>query len=503
MDIQYYLTVLWRRLWIIILVTSIVFGITVVGQRRITPLYTSTATIRLALSLSLTQNSQIYNYNTQLMNTFVALSTSRTVLTELADRLQVKPLPTIEVTVVPNTELVRITTTDPDPKIAQLTSNTLAELLIEKNSQLFAGSGVLPSAILLEQVENARVDLEKARGQYATLAAITPTATGQPSYIEEQLSTNNALVQEKQRTYEILLREYEQAQLREALTQDIVILAEEAPLPKEPSQPRTSLNYMIALLTGLFGGVLLAFIFENTDSRLYAARDICAMVPHIPVIAALPRASRKQLQLPKNSTTSEYLEAVRMLAAHIQLAGQKSKQRVLVLTGAGSRQGTSLTIANLGSALAEQGRNVLIVDGNGRNPSMHRIFQLSNEVGLVDIVSGKVDVKDVIQKTEQENLSLIALGSESAEPFSIRDSSTEPLIKLLRQKFDFVLLDAPALSFADISSLAQFADEIIMVARRSHIKRDSLKSAGEFISKFTDKQLGLIINESEVRSFSS
>ena len=192
-----------------------------------------------------------------------------------------------------------------------------------------------------------------------------------------------------------------------------------------------------------------------------------------------------------------------MLAAHIQLAGQKSKQRVLVLTGAGSRQGTSLTVANLGSALAEQGRNVLIVDGNGRNPSMHRIFQLSNEVGLVDIVSGKVDMKDVIQKTEQENLSLIALGSESAEPFSIRDSSTEPLIKLLRQKFDFVLLDAPALSFADISSLAEFADEIIMVARRSHIKRDSLKSAGEFISKFTDKQLGLIINESEVRSFSS
>jgi Mrp family chromosome partitioning ATPase len=51
--------------------------------------------------------------------------------------------------------------------------------------------------------------------------------------------------------------------------------------------------------------------------------------------------------------------------------------------------------------------------------------------------------------------------------------------------------------------LAQFADEIIMVARRSHIKRDALKAAGDFISKFTDKQLGLIINESEARSFSS
>ena len=192
-----------------------------------------------------------------------------------------------------------------------------------------------------------------------------------------------------------------------------------------------------------------------------------------------------------------------MLAAHIQLAGQKSRQSVLMLTGAGSRQGTSLTVANLGSALAEQGRNVLIVDVNGRNPSLHSILQLSNEIGLIDIVSGKVDMKDVIQKTEQENLSLIALGSESAAPFSIKDSSAGPLIKLLRQKFDFVLLDAPALSFADISSITQFADEIIMVARRSHIKRDSLKSAGEFISKFTDKQLGLIINEAETRSFSS
>lgn len=501
MDLQHYFSVLWRRLWVIVLVTAIIFAITVVGQRQITPLYTSTATIRLALSLSLTQNSQIYNYNTQLMNTFVALSTSRRVLMELADQLQVRPLPPIEVTVVPNTELVRITTIDSDPKIAQLTSNTLAELLIEKNNELFVGSGVLPSEILLEQVENARIELEIARGQYATVAAITPTATGQPLSIEEQLRTSNALVQEKQRTYEALLREYEEAQLWEALTDDIVILVEEAPLPISPSQPRISLNYTIALLTGLLGGIILAFIFENTDTRLYKAHMMRSLVPDIRVIAALPHANRKQ-RLILARQTSAFVEAVRLLAAHIHLGSQRTKQGVFVLAGAESRQGTSLVIAHLGSVLAEQGRNVVIIDANGRSPSLHSLFGLSNQKGMADVVSGKTEIKDVIQKTDQTNLSLITLGLRTG-PFFIRDTSAGSMVKFLRQKFDYVLVDVPPFTFADMTSIAPFADGIFMVTRCAHIKRDSLKSAGEFISQYADKQLGLIINESDTRSFSS
>jgi capsular exopolysaccharide synthesis family protein len=501
MDLQHYFTVFWRRKWVILLVTATVLLVTAAGQSRITPLYTSTATIRLALSLSLTQNSQIYNYNTQLMNTFVALSTSRAILMELTDRLQVRPLPTIEVTVVPNTELVRISTTDPDPEIAQLTSNTLAQLLIEKSGQLFAGSDLLPSAFLLEQLKAARIELNKAQGQYATVAAITPTATGQPSTVTLQLITTNALVQEKQRTYENLLREYEEAQLQEALTQDIVILVEEAPLPRNPSQPSASLNSIIALLAGLFAGVLLAFVFENTDSRLFTARDIQSLVPHIPVLANLPHAARKNLIVSRNKT-SAYAEAVRMLAARIQLGERRHKQNVLALAGADSRQGASRVVANLGIALAEQGRKVVIVDSNGRNPSMHKIFELANEKGFFDILSGDVDMVDAIQDTAQEKLSVIVFGSGSLGPVHMREPSGGALIKFLRQKFDYILFDAPALNVADIIGMAPYADELMMVARCSHIKHDSLRSAGEFISRFTDKRLELIINEADTRSSS-
>ncbi|MCE7859470.1 MAG: hypothetical protein DYG86_06750, partial [Chloroflexi bacterium CFX2] len=447
MDLQLYFNVLLRRKWIILLVTTIVLIVTVVGQRQITPLYTSTARIRIALSLSLTQNSQIYNYNTQLMNTFVALATSRTILMELADRIHVRPLPTIRVTPVPNTELINIATTDPDPKVAQLTSNTLAQLLIEKNNELFAGSPLLPSEILLDQVEIARIELDMARSQYATLAAITPTAIGQASTISGQMTTTNFLVQEKQRTYEVLLREYEEARLREALTQSMVVLVEEAPLPRIPSQPRTSLNYTIALLAGLLGGVMLAFIFENTDRRLYKVEYIKALIPQIPVIGTLPHANRKQLSF-STPQTSAYAEAIRLLAAHMHLGSQGTKQGVVVLAGAESGQGTSLVVAHLGFALAEQGRNVVIVDGNGRNPSMHNFFGLSNDKGVMDIVTGKAEMKEAIQKTEKKNLSFIAFGPRPDEPFFIQDTSAGLMIKFLRQKFDYVLMEVPPLNFA-------------------------------------------------------
>lgn len=504
MDLQHYFSVIWRRKWIIFLVLATALVITWIGQRNTEPVYRATATIRVAISMGMTQNSQLYTYNSQLLNTFVTLSTSRPVMKELAERLHVQRLPALQVAVVPNTELIRITSSSSDPALAASTSNALAQILIEQNVELLAGGGVTSSEILSKQVETARLELNKVRAQYQLLLLQTPIPPGSPPTAPtrspaapDEMTVTNLLLQEKQRTYEALLREYEEAQYREALSASMITVVEEAITPRIPSEPRVALNITLGLLSGLFAGLILAFILENTDQHLHSVREIEETVQRR-AFAKLPRATRKQLHIHKNASTV-YAESVRLLAARAHFGDQNYKQHVLVLTGADFHQGASTIISNFGFALNEQSKSVVVVDLNNRNPSLHTMFDLPMGEGVTEVVAGEVEVMDALQKIGNGNLSLLSFGAKSSVPLQTFDANgMAKIFKTLRQKFDLVLVDAPPLAVADIVSIAPHADEIIMIARCNHIKGHTLRSAGEFLSGFKDKKISLIINEAKI-----
>lgn len=503
MDLQYYFSVVWRRKWVILFVLVPTLAIATVGQLNATPSYRASSTIRVALSLSMTQNSQLYTYNSQLLNTFVSLSTSRPVRAELMERLDARQLPEIEVAAIPNTELIRIITTSPDPELAALTSNTLAQVLIDQNMELFAGGSLPSSDILREQTETARQELEKVQSQYQELVLRTPVPPGStpvpsalPPAAPDELTAINLLLQEKQRTYEAVLRRYEEAQYREALAGSMITIVEEALVPRAPSEPRVTVNLSIAAVAGLFAGLMVAFILENTDKRLHSIRAI-EETAHIETLGILPRVSRRRLSIKENGSTP-YAEAVRMLAARAQLWGQPSKQNVLILTGADFQQGTTTLTANLGIALNEQGRSVVIVDFNGRNPRLHTMFNLPMGQGLTDVVTGGLDMKEALQKTGDGEFFLLSFGSSNAGSYqTLNASGVTAAFKTLRQKFDFILVDAPSLAVADIMSIAPHADKIVLVARCHRVKGSAVRAASGFLSELKDNEAGLVVNEAK------
>ncbi|MCB0118887.1 MAG: hypothetical protein KDD72_07650, partial [Anaerolineales bacterium] len=266
MDLRHYLSIIWRRKWIIAAVTAGVILMAAIGNLKATPIYKASATLRVAASMGMTQSLQFYTYNTQLMNTYVELSASRPVRMELKERLQAQ-VPEIEAEVIPNTELIRITASSPDPELAALAVNTLAQILVEESDKLYTGGSISTSEIILDQVQQAADDLEVTRRDYERLIRQTPSAY-------EQITVTGQILQEKQRTYETLLRQYEQAQYREVMESSMVTVVEEALIPKVPSEPRTALNYILAALIGLFAGGMLAFLFENMDDRLHSTQEI-------------------------------------------------------------------------------------------------------------------------------------------------------------------------------------------------------------------------------------
>ncbi|KAA0264149.1 MAG: hypothetical protein EDM79_17820 [Chloroflexi bacterium] len=480
MEWKSYLSVLWRRKWGIAATIAAALIMAAVGNRSTIPVYESNAVLRVAIYAAASQAPTLYTYNDELKNTFVKIATGNLVMEELANRLQSPRLPSIKVEVITGTELILITASDSDPELAALAANTLADILVEQGRSLYSGSAVNAKDVLKVQVEEAQADLEEMRRDYERLLLQTPP----PS--DEILIASQLLV-EKQRTYETLLRQYEQAVYREGLEAGMITLVQRAEPSQSPIGQTGSIAYYIAVGAGLVAGILLAFAIERLDTRMYATKEIESAV-NAASLAKFPKTNSAHLFISKNGT-SPLADSVRHLAAKLQMMSSNQYHKALLLVGAETGQGTTTTAANLADALAELGRNVLLVDCNLRDPKLHQIYNLPNDKGLTDALTGDMDAMKVIQKRGEGQPSLLPSGPAPASSSLIFASArVGPL---------FNIVDVPALPAADIINLAPSADEIILIVRRSHVRRDSIRSAEEFLSRFKDKFIGLVVNEAE------
>ena len=161
-----YLQVLWRCKWMIaacaIIASMVALGISL----QLTPLYSGTATLRVA-SAPIGAADYISTYSiTRLSNTYVEIATSDISLDEVAERLGLQKRPKVEVEVVPETELIAISASDPDPARARDIANTLANMMVEQSVQLYGGSAPTARKILEKQLKQAKADLDAAVSSY-------------------------------------------------------------------------------------------------------------------------------------------------------------------------------------------------------------------------------------------------------------------------------------------------------------------------------------------------
>lgn len=495
MEWKSYLSVLWRRKWGIAVTITAALIMAGVGNRSTIPVYESNAVLRVAIYAAASQAPTLYTYNDELKNTFVKIATSNLVMEELANRLQSPRIPSITVEVITGTELILITTSDRNAELAALAANTLAEILVEQGRTLYSGSTVNAKDVLKIQVEDAQANLEEMRQDYERLLLQTPP----PS---DEILVASQLLVEKQRTYETLLRQYEQAVYREGLEAGMITLVQHAEPSQSPIGQTGSIAYYIAIGAGLVAGIFLAFAIERLDTRVYATKEIESLVNATP-LAKFPKSTSAHLLIAQNGT-SPLADSVRHLAAKLQMMSNNQYHKVFLLVGPETGQGTTITAANLADALAELGRNILLVDSNLRDPKLHQIYNLPNDKGFTDVLSGDMDAMKVIQKRGEGQPSLLTSGPALDSPSLIFASARiGSLFNNLRKQFDFVLFDVPALPAADIINLAPNADEIILVVRRSHVRRNSIRAAEEFLSRFKDKFIGLVVNDVESQGFYS
>jgi capsular exopolysaccharide synthesis family protein len=503
MELLTYIEILKRRFWVIVVTTIVTIAIVSLGSFLITPIYSSSALVRIAQIQDGSVSYYDLNYSERLMNTYVELLDSRPLLEQVIQRLNLNITPedlavSIQVEVLSNTELIKITVESPDPGLAMEIANMLGALLIEQSDNLYYGQGRSALEILQEQLTIVEDNLAEDRARLQSLLN-EDAESDQVGAIQDL--NNRIHVQEQ--TYAMLLNEYEQARLTEAARANSISIAEPAITPDTPTKPRKVLNITLAALVGLVGGIGLAFLFESLDLAIYSADEL-EKVAEVPLLGSIPninlsgKSPHRAILLVGNRQPASR-EAFRILRTNVHAQILREAARKLLITSAEKGVGKSTVLANLAITMAQTGRKVVVVDSNFRNPCLHKLFGISNDWGLSTMITRPSRSSSVTQlaKTKFPGVSLLTSGPLPPNPAErVSSLQMQKVLAELIIETDYVLLDSPSiLDYADSAAMASMVDGVVLVAARGESTERDFQKALQQLDTVGAKLLGVIFNK--------
>ena len=195
----------------------------------------------------------------------------------------------------------------------------------------------------------------------------------------------------------------------------------------------------------------------------------------------------KEAKARNNGYAFDNGEAYRHLRTNIEFSSFNKDIQVLVVTSANAAEGKSTTAANLAVAMASHRQRVLLIDADLRIPDVHRVFNLSNRIGLTNALlefkTEKFDIFPYIQKIEHSNilneLYILPTGPSVPSPAEMLASKRFKLfIEFIRNYFDMIIIDgAPVLPVPDAIPIGLAADGLLFCVASEQTKKEHAKVA--------------------------
>jgi len=288
------------------------------------------------------------------------------------------------------------------------------------------------------------------------------------------------------------------------VTEDVgalnISVLEVARVADKPSKPQKAKIMGISLVLGLMLGSGLAMLRESLDYRLRSSEEISAALG-IPVLGVVPAMSKKQTLAARGQKVhlepkSSVAEACRTIRTAVYFGVPDGHAKTILVTSPEAGDGKTTVVSNLAIAMAQAGQRTLILDGDFRKPTQHRIFEVDNEKGLSNMLAGAYAEDGAIRSGPAAGLDLLPCGPEVPNPAEILSSNAfAELLKKLSERYDRIIIDSPPVGLVtDAQILAAVCDTTLLVLRaekstRKHSQqaRDSLLSVGGHV-------LGAIVN---------
>jgi capsular exopolysaccharide synthesis family protein len=194
-----------------------------------------------------------------------------------------------------------------------------------------------------------------------------------------------------------------------------------------------------------------------------------------------------------SGVAAEQYRALRTRIVHRDSGGPVN---VVLVTSPGAGDGKSLTVANLGLAMAQEyQQRVCVVDADFRSPQQHRLFGLPDAPGLSDVLTGRVSLEEALMLLEEHHLSVLPAGTRSAHPAELFGTTVmRRTLEALRSRFDRIVIDSPAANpLADVGILTPLVDSVVLIVRAGVTSKPAIHDAIAALD--AGKLLGIVLNE--------
>ena len=257
-------------------------------------------------------------------------------------------------------------------------------------------------------------------------------------------------------------------------------------------RPNKPLNIVLGVIFGLVVGVGLAFFIEYLDTSVKTIDDVERTLG-APVLGVIPQ----NIGLIMNEgAESPHAEAYRVLRTNILFSRKDDKLNTVVVVSAGAGEGKSTTAFNLATIFAQNSARVLVVDSDLRRPTLHKMIDVTNALGLTNYLLKQNTLDEVIQTTKVPTLHLMASGKLPSSSIGILSSAQmKNLISELKGRYDFVIFDSPPImGVSDASILASEVDMTLQVIQYRRYPQPMNIRAKQMIEKVGGNLLGIVLN---------
>ncbi len=507
MELAQYRAVLQRWWWLLPLGALLIGGGSYQATKNTTPAYQA----RTRLFVNQVQVPGLPSYgdvqtSERLTKTYSELIHTRPILDETINQLNASLTAesldgNVKAETVPNTQLLQITVTDTDPNRAAAIANLLAQALIKHVQDLQMGNTQVARAQIdrnLDATQQRITDTSSRLNQITTATGgeSNPAANAEAGRLQSQLAQD-------QDEYRKLLETRQVIILAQGQGASAVSVADPALVPASPVPAHTIQNIALGALLGLLLAAGVALLLNYFDDRVRDPEELRERFNVVP-LATVPfvRDGVLQKKAKADSRYSESAETLRLLRTSLEFVTRSRSSQTICITSALPGEGKSTVAANLAVIEAQAGKRVILVDTNLRDPSLHRIFGLSNDEGLSTLLTQKDKSLEVVLQEGPYGVEILPGGPIPPNPAELFDSPRmAALVRELRGRADMIIFDtAPILPVTDTLLLQRYVDGNVVV---KDVRRMGTKAFGQALAAIehsSGKVLGVVLNKTKRRT---
>jgi len=298
--------------------------------------------------------------------------------------------------------------------------------------------------------------------------------------------------------YTTLAEKYETLKVSEQLEVGSGSVVSPAAIDTVAVSPRPLRNSGIGFALGLVLGLGIALLAEYLDTTIKSAEEAQELYG-APVLGTIPTVQFKAGETRRLTIVqdpgSRGAEAYRGLRNSIDYVNFEHVIKTVLVTSAAPGEGKSTVSANLAASLAMAGAKVVLINCDFRRPTTDEFFDVNNQLGLSDVLAGRISLQSALQETGDENLRVLTPGKMPPNPSELLGSEKmTALIETIKADADWIIVDSPPLlAVADAAASARWTDGVLVVTRAGVSTHPAAANARDILERVGARILGVVV----------